>query len=189
MIFSNMKPSFLIMALSATLLTACAGNDVAKMWASLPVSELSDSKQMAAAIEASPAQWKAAAEFLSREDLDLLPLGRYELTPEGSYANIQEYDTRAEGDYELHRAYVDVQVVLAGNELIYVAPRASVRACLQQYDAEKDIEFYASSDEETAVPADRGHWVVLFPSDAHKPCMTAGTEPVHIRKVVVKVKL
>ena len=156
---------------------------------SLPVSEFSDGAQLAASIKARPAEWKAAAEFLSREDLDTLPLGRYELTPEGSYANIQEYNTRAEGDYELHRAYVDVQVVLSGNELIYVAPRASVQECTQQYNAEKDIEFYASSNEETIVPADRDHWVVLFPSDAHKPCMTAGTEPIHIRKVVVKVKL
>lgn len=171
------------------LLTACAGNEAARIWATLPVSEHSDAAQLAASLKARPAEWKAAAEFLSREDLDSLPLGRYELTPEGSYANIQEYDTRFAGDYELHRAYADVQVVLSGEEVIQVAPRTSVQECTQPYDAEKDIEFYASSGEDVAVPADRSHWVVLFPSDAHKPCMSAGTEPVHIRKVVVKVKL
>ena len=177
------------MALSATLLTACAGNDAAKMWASLPISEFSDGAQLAASVKARPAEWKAAAEFLSRKDLDELPLGRYDLTPDGSYANIQEYETRSEGNYELHRAYADVQVVLSGNELIYVAPRSCVQNCCQEYDEGKDIEFFASSDEALSVPADHSHWVVLFPSDAHKPCMTAGTEPVHIRKVVVKVKL
>lgn len=188
--FSNMKSSLLItMALSATLLTACAGNEAARMWASLPVSEHSDAAELAASLKACPAEWKAAAEFLSREDLDVLPLGRYDLTPEGTYANIQEYDTRFEGDYELHRAYADVQVVLSGEEHIFVAPRTSVRECRQEYDAAKDIEFYASATDEIAVPADRSHWVVLFPSDAHKPCMSIGAESVHIRKIVVKVKL
>lgn len=189
MTVSNMKHPFLIMALSATLLSACAGNDAAKMWATLPVSEFSDGAQLAASIKACPAEWKAAAEFLSREDLDELPLGRYDLTPGGSYANIQEYETRSEGNYELHRAYVDVQVVLSGEELIYVAPRSCVQDCCQEYDAGKDIEFFTAADEALHVPADRAHWVVLFPSDAHKPCMSAGPEPVHIRKVVVKVKL
>ena len=179
----------IIMTVSSILLAACAGNQVARQWASMPVSEDTDAQQLAASIKANPAEWKAAADFLSRQDLGSLPLGRYDLTPAGTYANIQEYDTRSVGKYEAHRAYADVQVVLSGEEYIFFAPLDALQDRLTDFDEEKDIEFFASASSERAVLADRTHWVILFPSDAHNPCMSRGESPVHVRKVVVKVKV
>ena len=179
----------LLIMLSSLLLASCAGNQVERQWAALPVSEETDAGQLAECIKTSPEEWKAAADFLSREDLSSLPLGRYDLTPAGTYANIQEYDTRSVGKYEAHRAYADVQVVLSGEEYIFIAPLDALQDRLTDFDEEKDIEFFASTSSERAVLADRTHWVILFPSDAHNPCMSRGESPVHVRKVVVKVKL
>lgn len=190
MIFNDMKHSLLtVMTVSAFLLTACSGNEVARTWASLPVSEETDAAQLAAEIKARPAEWKAAAEFLARPDLDTLPLGRYELTSKGTYANIQEYETRpvSEAKYEAHRAYTDIQVVLSGQENILIAPITAVKDLLVPFDEARDIEFFASATDFRTALADREHWVILFPSDAHAPCLSIGDEPVHIRKVVVKV--
>ena len=174
------------MSISAILLASCGGSDIARLWTSLPVSPETDANQLALQIKANPAQWKAAADFLSRSDLDTLALGRYELTPEGTYANTQEYETKDSSKYEAHRAYIDIQVVLSGREQIFVSPLKDLSGCLQEYDTEKDIEFWALSSASRAVPADSSHWVILFPSDAHMPCMTL-EEPSFIRKVVVKV--
>ena len=87
------------MTISAMLLSACSGSDTARKWAALPVSGETDAKQLAAQIQANPAEWAAAAAFLSRPDLDTLALGRYELTDNGTYANIQEYDTKDSSTY------------------------------------------------------------------------------------------
>ncbi len=167
----------------------CERNQVARRWASLPVSEETDAAQLAECIKASPAEWMAAADFLCRPDIDTLVPGRYDLTPAGTYANIQEYDTREAGKYEVHRAYADIQMVLSGEENIFIAPLDAMQGRLTDFDEEKDIEFFASASRERPAPADRDHWVILFPSDAHNPCMSRGKNPVHIRKVVVKVKL
>lgn len=175
--------------LSSVMLASCAENPVARQWASLPVSEETDAVQLAESIKASPEEWKAAARFLCRPDLDTLALGRYELTPAGTYANIQEYDTREIGKYEVHREYADIQVVLSGEEHIFIAPLDALQNRLADFDEEKDIEFFASASRERAALANRAHWVILFPSDAHNPCMSIGESPVHVRKVVVKVKL
>ena len=172
------------------MITVSCTSDLAKKWAGFPLSEENDAAQLAEQLEKNPAEWAAAAEFLSRTDLDTLALGRYELTPGGTFANIQEYETKPENRYEAHKAYADVQVVLAGKEHIVIAPIGEASERLTDFDEKKDIEFFASAAAgEHVALADRGHWVVLFPSDLHKPCLTIGEEPVHIRKIVVKVKL
>lgn len=176
----------IIMTVSSILLAACAGNQVARQWAALPISEDTDAQQLAACIKANPADWKAAADFLSREDLGSLPLGRYDLTESGAYANIQEYTTKDSSKYEAHRKYIDVQVVVSGREQIFVSALEDLSDCLQEYDAAKDIGFWAVSSNSRSVLADSDHWVILFPSDAHMPCITL-EEPSAIRKVVVKV--
>lgn len=178
--------TILIMTVSAILLASCAGNQVARRWAELPVSPHTDAAQMAAQIKANPASWQAAADFLSREDLASLACGRYDLLPDGTYANIQEYTTKDTSRYEAHRAYIDVQVVLSGHEVIYVAAPESLHHVLEEYDPARDIIFYESEGRGKPVPADPQNWLVLFPSDAHMPCMTDGVAS-DIRKVVIKV--
>ena len=165
--------------------TAGAGN-LAELWAALPVSPESDLKQLECQINANPEEWRAAAEFLTRKDLGSLALGRYDLTSSGTYANVQEYDTKDSSVFEAHRSYVDIQVAIDGQELIYVAALDSLSDCLQEYDSEKDVKFWSKASASRAVKTDRKNWVVLFPSDAHMPCMTLGT-PCHIKKIIVKV--
>lgn len=176
---------FIIMALSASFLASCAGNKAAEQWAKLPLSQATDEAQLAAQIKANPEDWAAAAKFLSH-DLSKAELGRHELTEHGCYANIQEYTTKTASKYEAHKEFIDIQVVLAGKEHIFVAPVELAKERLSDYNPEKDIEFYAAADGEKAVLADKDNWVILFPSDAHMPCM-AIDEPAPIRKVVIKV--
>lgn len=174
------------MLVTATLLAACSGSDVAKMWAELPLSDATDGIQLAQQIKANPAEWKAAAEFLSREDLMSIELGRYDITPGGSYANVQEYETKDSSKYEAHREYIDIQVVLSGREQIFVSRLEDLSGCVREYDPSADIEFFATASDSHSVLADPAHWVVLFPSDGHMPCMTL-EEPSSIRKIVVKI--
>ena len=174
----------LITVLTLLLMNSCADR-VDQRWGAFPLSEETDFAQMADQIKKNPAAWAEAAAFLDRPDLAKLPLGRHDLAS-GVYANIQEYRTKETSHYERHEAFVDVQVVLSGLEQIMIAPREALTGREGAYDPQKDIEFFADAAECRSARADSMHWVVLFPSDGHMPCMTLG-EPSDIRKIVVKI--
>ncbi len=107
----------------------------------------------------------------------------------GAFAMEQAYESkpRAEGFFESHRRYIDVQVVVAGAEAMEVADIGRLRVTAE-YDAERDLIKYA-----TDVPgASRlvvaaGEAAVFFPSDGHLPSLRIDDRPVLVRKTVVKL--
>ena len=107
---------------------------------------------------------------------------------EGVKAIVQTYQTAPAADkkWETHRRHVDLQVVLAGRELVGWHPAGSLVTRVP-YDAGKDAEFY----EPPAAPAARfrleeGLFALFFPEDGHQPGVQDET-PGHVRKVVFKL--
>lgn len=129
---------------------------------------------------------KKAFEFLLKTDLKALPLGKTVIDGTDIYATVSDYQTKpcSEAKLEAHRNYIDIQMVLSGDELIGYAPFAD-QPCVVPYDPARDIGFYAIG---TApyIPFGQGQFVVFFPNDAHAPGRTAGA-PKPVRKLVVKV--
>ena len=153
----------------------------------LPLSPAIDKAELEAQVSANPRQWEAAVEFLKNNDLMTLASGRHEITDDGVYANVQEYESKIESSYEAHREYVDIQCVVSGEEYIYVADIADVNEPQGEFDVKKDIQFFRSADNSRKVLTDKDNYVILFPKDAHQPCMAIDGKPGHIRKIVVKV--
>jgi YhcH/YjgK/YiaL family protein len=135
-----------------------------------------------------PDRLAVALEFLSRDDLAELALGRYDLA-EGVFANVQQYESvaAAEKDYEAHRAYFDVQFVVHGQEYIEVAPLAECVA-VGEFDEANDYGLYTCPAPASKLVMREGDWCVLGPDEAHKPGCALG-DPMTMRKVVVKVAL
>ena len=106
----------------------------------------------------------------------------------GVFGIEQVYRTRfrSEAKYESHRAFIDVQAVIEGEEGIDVTDidRLSVT---EPYNAEKDLIFYAPFEFGSWLRLAAGDIAVFFPPDGHMPCLHPGREPVLVRKVVVKV--
>lgn len=178
---------FLLASLLAVSCTAMSEKSIIRTWESFPISESTDMEQLHTQIAANPAQWKAAAAFLTGNKLSDIQTGRHEITPEGTFANVQEYMTKIEAPFEAHRKYIDVQIVVDGQEYINVASLDAVGPLTQEYSESSDIMFWASANPFRAVCADSGHWVILFPSDAHAPCISRDGNPVQARKIVVKI--
>lgn len=134
-------------------------------------------------------RFKKAYDFLSRNDLSSLPLGRVEIDGDEVFANVQEYETVPASDkhFEAHRRYYDVQYVVCGEELMQYAQLADTVA-VQDFDTENDFGLYESSLTVTDVALHSGDLSVLAPEDAHKPGCTLGETPSRVRKIVVKVK-
>ena len=106
----------------------------------------------------------------------------------GAFAIEQVYETkvRADGFFESHRKYIDVQVVFEGEELMEVADiaRATVR---KGYNAERDFIIYEDCAGAAGLKLRVGEAAVFFPSDVHMPGLIVGREPVLVRKTVIKV--
>lgn len=111
---------------------------------------------------------------------------RHEL-PGGAYAMEMAYQTkpRLEGFFETHRKYIDVQVMVAGDEVMEVAPAAQL-GITQAYDEAKDLAKHADADAASVLRVRMGDVAVFWPEDAHMPAL-AVKRPVLVRKTVVKV--
>lgn len=173
----------IIPAAFAALLAGCSGP--VSQWASAPLSPATDFAQMGRQIKANPDEWAAALKFLQESDLKTIALGRHDITDK-TYANVQEYNSKTENGYEAHRLYIDIQIVISGEENIFVAPLDKAFGITKEYDVQSDCILFSTAADANAVPADPENWVVLFPNEAHKPGM-AVAEPAPIRKVVVKI--
>ena len=130
----------------------------------------------------------AAIELVKQQDINALPVGRYELT-DGSYYMVQEYITKKEHHCKLesHKKYIDVQWVLKGKEKIktYSVDKLDPET---SYDFEKDVVFWKPVDDMMNMQLCDGSYIVLYPGDAHMPCIMSGEQDT-VRKIVIKVKI
>lgn len=124
-----------------------------------------------------------ALKFLAETDFSATELGKYTLTDD-IYYMVQEYDTKPKTVSEVHEQYIDIQLIVSGEEIIGVAP---IECEKQLVDAkpEKDVWHYTCDTQAMTLHA--GEFMVLYPSDIHMPGATLG-DPVAVRKVVVKVR-
>lgn len=131
--------------------------------------------------------WKAAFDFLQNSDFAQIKEGRYELSEDGTYATVTDYETK-EPDaalYEAHRKYIDIQYVASGEEYIEILPLSAITE-EQKYNEKDDILFFEDKTKGTLLRADKTRFFVFFPDDVHKPCLKIDTTG-KVRKIVVKI--
>lgn len=133
--------------------------------------------------------FKAGLEFLEKNNLSALPLGRHDIEGDSIYALVQKASSRLpqEGKFEAHRKYIDIQCLVSGEEIIGVTPLEKL-AIATPYDETKDVAFYAFPSQYDQLVLHPGDFAVLFPEDGHLPLCHSGG-PHELFKVVLKVKL
>ena len=131
------------------------------------------------------ARFRDALAFLERSDLATLAAGTYELDGRRLYALVQDYQTkrRADGRWEAHRQYIDLQFVVAGRERFGCGPAG--RMTEGAYDEERDME--RPDVEGSFVDVQAGDFLILWPGEPHMPGMAVDDEPSAVRKVVIKI--
>lgn len=107
---------------------------------------------------------------------------------EGVFALEQVYPTRprAQGFFESHRKYIDLQVIVEGEELMEVVDAQRI-APQGDFNAERDLQLYSDAAGASRLCLWAGEAAVFFPADVHMPTLMAGGSPVLVRKTVVKV--
>ena len=113
--------------------------------------------------------------------------GSYPLQGEKLFMNIMEFATSSpdEKKAEQHEAYVDIQLLLSGDEQIYYGFYGSARECEEQH-VEEDYQLCNHIENQQVLTLRAGQFAVFMPNEPHKPgCIV--TRPAAIKKVVIKV--
>ena len=134
-------------------------------------------------------RFRKAYEFLARDDVANLPLGRIDIDGDDVFANVQEYETVPAPDkrMEAHRRYFDVQFVVSGEELVQYAPLEGLIE-IGSFDEKTDFGSYGTPPGCSSIVLRAGQVAVFAPEDAHKPGCSFGS-PKRVRKVIVKVRV
>jgi biofilm protein TabA len=134
-------------------------------------------------------QFQKAFSLLADPALTQKPEGRHSVDGDNLYFIVQHYTTRPvdQGRFESHRKYIDIQALLAGQEMLGYAPTAGLEV-VEPYSEEKDIMFYRAGTMIAQTRLEPGLFCLLYPHDAHLPsCQIACPAAVH--KVVFKIRL
>jgi YhcH/YjgK/YiaL family protein len=127
-----------------------------------------------------------AGTFLAGVDLQSLTDGRHEIEGDALFAIVSTCagKGRSGARLEAHRNYIDVQYCLSGTDLIGYRPLAQCEQISEDYDALKDVVFFADQALEW-ISVEGNTCAVFFPDDAHAPLGGEGV----CKKIVVKIRV
>ena len=125
--------------------------------------------------------------FLAETDFSAMADGRHDIDGDNLFFLLQSYDSKLENETpEAHKQYIDIQYLISGKELVGVAPLSAMQEEVEARP-DGDIWFYRGPVDQVLLTGSR--FLVLWPEDAHAPCIAVGGEPVSCRKCVVKVRI
>ena len=130
--------------------------------------------------------FKLLFDYVKSCDLFCAQLGRIELDGDNLYIMNSEVDAipQEKQVLELHHQYIDVHILLEGRERIGWKVTDDLTQEVKAYSSDGDCALYgdAPSMWGDLLP---GQFVIVYPEDAHAPCIGEGK----IRKLIAKVKL
>jgi YhcH/YjgK/YiaL family protein len=135
-------------------------------------------------------KFKAAFDFIDKAVSGNYDAGKYEINGQDLYANIDVYNTKlaADGKFEGHKKYIDVQYVVSGTEAMKVVDVKNTVANSQD-NAPNDCMFYQDSELSSVIIVEQGSFAIFYPNDIHMPGLALNDIPSKVKKIVVKVKI
>lgn len=129
-----------------------------------------------------------AVSFLTQLKAEDLALGRHDVN-EGFFYNVIEYDTtdEVEKPYESHRMYVDIQLLLSGEEIMQVIDTNRLQL-KELYDSTKDYTLFHPVATPASIVLRPKTIIILYPKDAHRSMALNGLS-CFVKKVVGKLKI
>lgn len=131
---------------------------------------------------------EVAYEFTKKLLSEDVENGTHDLS-DGVFANVMTYETKKRSDafFEAHKKYIDIQIIIDGAEIISVEPIEKMHKyeCVMPF-GDGDTELYAVNSDCVDHVLGKGDFVILYPEDAHMPCICI-EEPKTVKKAVIKV--
>ena len=148
---------------------------------------IQDTLENFARYEGLNSRFAKAFEFLRSVD-GTQALGRHVIEEDKLIAIVESYTTKPleSALFEAHQKFIDIQFLFRGRETILWAPLPTMQEVTRSYEEEKDIGKWKLVADTTAIHLNPGHFAILFPQDAHAPCVE-WDQPEPVFKVVMKV--
>lgn len=138
-----------------------------------------------------PTKLKQAIEYVRDNVNGNTPIGRYSIDGDNIFIMVSENPSRfiQNAFPEYHKKYIDIQIVLNGQEGMAVSTLPPYTEVTDDKIAESDIAFIKTPDEETMFVMQSGDFVIFYPNEVHKPLCAVDNNIANVRKVVVKVAI
>ena len=130
-------------------------------------------------------------DYLNTLDLAALESGRHDIT-DSIFMNVMELesDPAEARKSEIHRKYLDIQVLISGEEKMEFGVTVPDLADYEPYNEESDYQLTLPGKDiecKSAVILRPKMFAVFLPYEPHKPCCNVGKKSVAIKKLVVKI--
>ena len=114
---------------------------------------------------------KTAIEHIESLDLSITEEQEFQVKGDAIYGFIRNFKLKNPDEvlFETHDRYIDIQVCLEDGEIMGHIDKSKLTPQIP-YDTAKDIEF-GDIDKYNEIILDKGSFIILFPNDAHKPCL------------------
>ena len=132
-------------------------------------------------------RFKAVFDYIDTHDLASMELGRHDIDGDNIFVMVQELELRPreQARLELHRKYIDIQLVLRGKEEVF--GWSEKKDCLTaetEFDEAKDIQLFTDKPQ-CFYTVREGQFSILFPEDGHAPMLGEGI----VKKCIFKILL
>ena len=126
-----------------------------------------------------------AIDFICNTDITALPNGRTLVSGDEVFINVMDAQLKKsdEAVFEAHRKYADLQISMSGGETVGWLPIEKLPGTDEADENPLFRDFHGRAD--VSVQLEPGRFVLLFPHDAHAPCIGEGTS----HKLVVKIRV
>ncbi|OOR99318.1 hypothetical protein B0187_06055 [Haemophilus paracuniculus] len=127
---------------------------------------------------------------LNSLDLANLPLGWQDLEP-NIRMNVMEFETSeaAGKQAEMHRKFIDIQLLIAGEEMIEYGLSQPNLALFDDYREDEDYQLTDQIENQNEVVLKPNMFAIFLPYEPHKPGNCVKGNPQPLRKLVVKVPI
>lgn len=135
-----------------------------------------------------PPVFARLCEKLKNLDLVNLPLGWQDLE-EGVRMNMMEFETSPaeEKKAEMHRKFIDIQLLISGEEMIEYGLSEPDLALYDEYRDEDDYQLTDKIEHKNELILQPNMFAIFLPYEPHKPGNAVGGQNKLLKKLVVKV--
>jgi len=134
-------------------------------------------------------QQDAILKFLQETDVLRLSEGDIEIKGKDLYVKVLRYVPKdaAENNFETHKIYTDVQMIINGEEKMQVVNTKYLQE-ITGYNKESDFQFFSAQKYISDIVVRENEFVVFFPGEPHKPGCNYQQRDKPVLKLVFKVK-
>ncbi|NIG77790.1 DUF386 domain-containing protein [Klebsiella sp. Ap-873] len=117
------------------------------------------------------------------------PTGKYAVAGENAWSLVIEGNTRSAWDAlpEYHERYLDVQLVLSGQEGMAFSLKPPHTEMMEDKLAKSDIAFIKTPDDERIINLNVGDFIIFYPGEVHKPLCMINGNAAPVKKAVIKI--